>query len=223
MGNQALPRIKLYHYWRSSSSWRVRWAFAIKGIACEYVPVNLLNGESESPEHRARNPLGYVPVLEFLPEHGTPEKSRYLCESTAIIEWTEESVQEPSILTGDLFLRAKTRMLAQVINADTQPLQNPNTLEYYSDDPEMKKTWARHWIQSGLGAYEQLVKETAGRFSVGDQLSLADLCLIPQCYNAERFQVGLESYPTIQRIYQEASQTESFKASHPSRFEPRAS
>lgn len=112
---------KLYHYWRSSSSWRVRWAMAYKNIPCEFLPINLLENAQRSEDHLARNPLGYVPVLA-IQEAGLPV--RYLAESIAIIEYLEEMHPSPSLLPGDAFQRAQIRQLAEVINAGTQPLQN---------------------------------------------------------------------------------------------------
>lgn len=211
-------RLKLYHYWRSSSSWRVRWALAHKGIACEFQAVSLLNGESESAEHLARNPLGFVPVLEFLDEKD-PSR-RYLTESIAMIEWTEETKPSPSLFPRDPFLRAHARALAETVNAGTQPLQNLNTQYVHSDDPAKQKVWAQHWIRNGLAAYEKLAKPHAGKLSVGDELSVADLCLIPQCYNALRNEIALEDYPTVHRIYQHALSLPSYAASEPEKFKP---
>lgn len=207
-----MAKLRLYHYWRSSSSWRVRWAFALKGIACEMIAVDLLSGESESEEHRRRNPLGYVPVLDLGGE--------LLVESMAIIEWADETKPEPPLLPGDALQRARIRALAEVINADTQPLQNIGPQHLHSDDPHERKRWAQHWIRNGLEAYETLVKPTAGQFSFGDSLTLADLFLIPQCYNAERFEVPLDAFPTVARIHRAARATESCRASEPDRYKP---
>ena len=213
-------RLRLYHYWRSSSSWRVRWALAIKGITAEMVPVDLLNGEVEAAPHLARNPAAFVPVLEFLdgPLSSDPRR-RYLTESVAIIEWLEELQPAPTLLPGDAFNRARARQLAGLIYAGVQPLQNPNVMEMYSpSDPEKRKAWSQHWIRNGFRIYEEWVKSTAGRFSVGDSLSLADLCLIPQCYNANRFEVSLDEFPTIARINQEALALETCQASAPDKY-----
>ncbi len=210
--------LTLYHYWRSSSSWRVRWAFAHKGIACEHVGVDLLNGESESAEHRARNPFGYVPALEIRARSDSP--SHWLTESLAIIEWAEELWPEPRLLPRTALERAHARQLAETVNAGTQPLQNLGTQALHSEDPALRKSWAQYWIRTGLEAYERIACSTAGRFSVGDELSLADLCLIPQCYNARRFDIDPADYPTIARIEAEALRTPSCQASDPVRFQP---
>ncbi|MCM0606787.1 MAG: maleylacetoacetate isomerase [Xanthomonadaceae bacterium] len=209
-------KLKLYHYWRSSSSWRVRWALTLKNIPHELVAVSLLDGESESAAHRARNPLGYVPVLEI-------SKGEYLFESLAIIQYLEDKYPNPSLLwrSTDSLTRAKIWQLAEIINASTQPLQNLTPQEMYSDDTEKRKSWAKHWNEVGLNAYEVICKETAGEFSVGDELTLADLCLIPQVYNSKRFDVDLSKYPTISRIYERAMREPSCIASEPSQFEPK--
>lgn len=205
-------KLTLFHYWRSSASWRVRWAFALKGIEHQLVPVSLLDGESESPEHLQRNPLGYVPTLAV--------DGRFLCESLAIIEWAEEFKPEPQLISGDAWSRAWIRQLAELINADTHPLQNLGPQHLHSEDPEKRKAWARHWIQNGLSAYEKLVSKSAGRFSVGDQVTLADLCLIPQMYNARRYELELAQWPTIHGIWDHAMATQACQASAPERFQP---
>lgn len=210
-------RLRLYHYWRSSCSWRVRWALAIKGIQAELVPVSLLDGEVESPTHRARNPLGYVPALENLDRPDAP----FLIESMAIIHWLDEVQPEPSLFGGkDPWVRAHARELAEIINADTQPLQNLNAQELHSNDPAAKKSWAQHWIRNGLQACETIAQRTSGIYAVGDTVTVADLCILPQMYNARRFDVSLEDYPTLLRIEAAAMKTEEYRLSEPSRFEP---
>jgi len=182
--------------------------------------VSLLNGESESPEHLARNPLGFVPVLEVTDSDGN---CRRLIESIAILEWLEETHPEPGLYPGDAWDRARIRSLVEIINAETQPLQNLPAQDLHSQDPEAKKTWARHWINQGLTAYEKIASQTAGRFSVGDALSAADLCLIPQVYNAKRYNVDLTPFPTILGICARAEQTPSWKLSEPECFNPEKS
>lgn len=212
-------KFKLYHYWRSTSSWRVRWALGIKRLECEFVAINLLKNESESPEHLARNPMGYIPVLEVNdPSRNQPN---YLSESMAIIHWLDEKYPTPSLLPGDLYQRAHIRQLAELINAGTQPLQNLGVADLHSPDPEKQKEWNAHWIRKGLSAYETLVQAKAGRYSVGDVITLADLYLAPQCYNAGRFNVSLSEFPTVQRIYEALQQTPYYTEAAPERFEPK--
>lgn len=128
-----MSALKLHHYWRSSCSWRVRLALAYKGVACEWNSVNLLDDETDRPEQRSRNPLGYLPVFEFLNEP-LDSPQRYLAESTAMIEWLEETIPQPALLVGSPWERARQRQLAQIINADTQPLQNLNVFHRHSSD-----------------------------------------------------------------------------------------
>lgn len=222
---QSPKPIRLFHYWRSTSSWRVRWALAIKGFQCEMVTVDLLNGESESPEHLARNPLGYVPVLEL--SDGT-----FITESIAMMEWLEEVAPVPALLPvgnlpGDRLARARVRQLVELINADTQPLQNVTPQMMHSDDPEKRKAWAQYFIQAGLGAYEKTVAAFEAKtgvqslYSVGNQLTLADLCLIPQCYNADRFGVSLEAFPRIQKIRALAMRHPTYAFAEPALYAPK--
>jgi maleylpyruvate isomerase len=211
--------MKLYHYWRSTSSWRVRWALIIKGVKVEYVPVDLLTDESERPEHLARNPMGYVPVLE-ISERGERGKSHYLRESTAIIEWLEEMHPKPALLPKDPYQRAHARMLGEIVNSGIQPLQNLTVAEHLSPDTNVRKAWAQHWIRRGLKAYEELVQSSAGQLSIGDDVSYPDLFLIPQCYAAVRNEVSLDEFPTIARIHENAMKLPSAQAAHPDSFKP---
>lgn len=209
-------KFKLYHYWRSSASWRVRWALALKSLDCEFVAVNLLADEQKSEEHLKRNPLGAVPTLEITDNVG----ARFLSESIAILEWLEETHPKHSLFPKDAYLKALVRQLAQIINAGTHPLQNLNTQKYYSEDVEKRKIWSQHWIKNGLGAYEKIAAKTAGNFSVGDQVTVADLCLIPQCYNAIRNSVEMGAFPNVKRIYEACLKTEACQKSHPDGFKP---
>ena len=213
-------QLRLFHYWRSSSSWRVRWAIRFKNLTCDYVAVNLLKNESEDKENLLRNPLGVVPTLEV---QGSSSNIHFLGESAAIIEWLEETYPNPSLFPSDGLLRARVRQLVQVINADTQPLQNLGVALEHSEDPEVQKKWNQKWIRKGLNAYQELLKDTSGKFSVGDHLTMADLFLIPQCYNALRNDLRLEEFPTIHKIYEEALKTDSCIASSPDRFKPQES
>lgn len=224
-------KLTLYHYWRSSSSWRVRWALAYKGIPYDAVAVSLLDGESESEANRARNPMGYVPTLEV---HG----KGFIIESVAILEWLEENYPTPHLIPpldsskpDSSFRRAKIRALTETINAGTQPIQNLNVLDYLTETAgiasehhaSLRKTWATHWIHIGLSAFETLLSQgpyPSGKFSVGDELSYADLVLMPQCYNALRQEMKIENYPRIHQVSQNLSCLPSYLASHPDAFSP---
>ena len=206
-------RFKLYHYWRSSCSWRVRWALEYKKIPHTLIAVNLLNGESEGPEHLKRNPAGFVPVLE------TPD-GHFLTESLGIIRYLEELYPTPTLFPGTALDRAQAWALAEIVNAGIQPLQNIPTMTFHSSDHEEQKRWNQHWILSGLQTYELLATPHAGKFSRGDELSVADLCLMPQLYNALRHNVDFSNFPTISRIFENCNALESLKRSHPDTHKP---
>jgi maleylacetoacetate isomerase len=203
----------LYHYWRSTSSWRVRFMLAQKKIEVKYVHVNLLDNETERPEHLKRNPMGFVPVLEIAP-------GKYLFESVAIGEWLEETHPQNPLLPKDSFARAEIRALCEWINAGIQPLGNLTVTDHLSNDPEEKKAWTQHWVRRGFTAYEKLIAKTSGDFCFGNQLTMADIFLVPQCYAALRNEVDLNGFPTIARINANILQTEGAQATHPDRFKP---
>lgn len=205
-------KVTLYHYWRSSSSWRVRWALNYKKVDYDSKHIDLLNGESESGEYKKLNPLGFVPALDI--------DGKILTESVAIIEWLEELIPAPTLYSSHLLKKAKIRSLVELINAGIQPIQNLTVLEHYSDDAEKRKAWMQHFIARGFEAYETLVKETYGTFSVGDHLTAADLFLIPQVYNANRCELNMKPYPIISKINENALKTASCEASHPDKFKP---
>lgn len=205
---------RLYNYWRSSSSWRVRIALAHKQIPYEYVAVNLLEGAHRGDDHRARNPRTTVPVLEI----DSGGQLHLLAESLAILEYLEEVHPERPLLPRDPLARAEVRRLAEIINAGIQPLQNLATQRYLKEvagaDPA---AFTRHFVGEGLTALEQVARRTAGTFLFGNEVTLADACLIPQLYGARRFGVPLEAYETLLRVEQAAVELPAFVASHPDR------
>lgn len=208
----------LYHYWRSSASWRVRWGLELKKVPHRKVAVDLLKSEEKTREYLGRSPSGYVPC--FLAAGAPP-----MGESLAILEWLEESYPSPSFFAGDSFLRARVRQLAETVNAGIQPLQNLDVVRRVSGNKEAQEEWTRHWITRGLGVYESLlsVTERRGRaFSVSDHPTLADLCLVPQCYSALRFQVDLSAFPQCSAIYEHALTTDECHRSRPEAFQPPA-
>lgn len=187
-------KLKLHHYWRSSSSWRVRWALEHKGVKYESVPVNLLQNEQRSAAYTQKNPMQNVPMLEV--------DGRPLTESIAIMEWIEETYPTPALLPADAASRATVRELTQIIASGIQPIQNLKVMQFFSSDAKERERWAHHWISQGLKAVEQRLRQTAGTFAVGGELTMADLCLIPQVYNAIRFNVNLDELPICRRIYE---------------------
>jgi len=181
------------------------------------IHVDLLKGEQKTEKHLKKSPMGLVPVLEMIEN----KQTKYLSESTAIIEWCEDSFLNNPLLPIDPYDRAQVRQLVQIINAGTQPLQNLATQVYYSEDTDQRKAWIQHWIHHGLKAYENLARQTAGKFSFGDHITMADLFLIPQLYNAIRFDVNLNDYPTICQIQENACKTEGYLKSHPDNYKPK--
>lgn len=206
--------MKLYSYWRSSASYRVRIALHHKSIAFEYVPIHLLKdgGEQHGDTYRAKNPMEQVPILEF-DDNGT---LRRLGQSLAIIEWLEESFPAAPLLPADRYLRARTRQLAEIVNSGIQPFQNLTMRaivknELGGDDAAL----ARRFIEKGLRAYEAMASDVAGAYSVGDAPSMADACLVPQLYSARSLGVDLAAFPLLLRIEENCQQRPGFQAAHP--------
>ena len=207
----------LHDYHRSSASYRVRIALNLKGADYERVAVNLLEGAQKEPAYRARNPQGFVPMLEV--------DGQVLTQSLAIIGWLDSTRPEPPLLPADPAEAAHVRALALTIACDIHPLNNLRVLKRLSVlglAQEQRDEWYRHWVREGFDALEALAAARAGRFLFGDSPTLADICLVPQMYNARRFEVSLDSYPTLVRADSEASRIEAFAAAHPDRVAPDA-
>lgn len=207
--------MKLYGYWRSSSAWRVRIALHHKQLSFENIPVHLVNdgGQQRKPEHTARNPMAQVPVLAV--EHLGEE--HHLSQSLAILEYLEETHPEPALLPRDPVQRAKARQLAEMVNSGIQPLQNLRVLVALQSTYGVDRlVWGRSVIADGLAAVEAVAQHTSGAFLVGDTPSFADLCLVPQLYNARRFSVDLEPLPTLRAIEARCEALPAFAAAHPS-------
>ena len=192
--------MKLHGYWRSTAAWRVRIALNLKGLAWDSVPVHLVRdgGEQHAASYRALNPQGLVPALEI--------DGLVLTQSLAIIEYLEEVQPRPPLLPADPAGRARVRSLAQLVASDIHPLNNLRVLQFlehrFGLDEAGRAAWYRHWVVEGLGALEaRLQREPGtGRFCHGDVPGLADCCLVPQLYNARRYSVALETFPTLLRI-----------------------
>ena len=198
---------KLFSYWRSSCSWRVRIALAVKGVEYETEAVHLVKdgGQQHSAEFKTRNPMAQIPVLV--------DDGVSLTQSLAIIEYLEEKHPQPSLLPPDAVGRARARAIAETIASGIQPLQNLSVLQKIGS--EKKMGWAHDVIESGLAAVEAMVAETAGKYCVGNQVTVADLCLVPQIYNATRFKVDMGQFPTLSKILSNCEELEAFKVSHP--------
>jgi maleylacetoacetate isomerase len=199
---------KLYHYWRSSCSWRVRWALELKKVPYQKIAINLLSGDQRSAAQLERNPIGHIPTIEI-------EPGFHLSESLAIIEWLEERFPEPSLLPRDPKTRAVVREVSHMIAGGIQPLQNLKVLAAVADTAEGRNAWAKKWIEDGLTAVEKRLAPFAGSYSFGGQITMADLCLIPQVYNAYRYGVDMPSKPTLKRIYDTCMKTAECKRSAP--------
>jgi maleylpyruvate isomerase len=208
--------MKLYSYWRSTSSWRVRTALNLKGLAYTYEAVHLLKdgGQQNTEAYRALNPMRTVPTLEF--EEGGVV--RRLSQSIAILEYLEERYRTPALLPADPLLRARARMLTEMVNSGIQPLQNVPVLQFVKHELKSdEKIFAAHWNARGLTALEAAVKETAGTYCLGEAVSFADICLVPQLYSARRYGVDLTPFPTLTRIEAACEKLPAFQAAHPDR------
>jgi maleylpyruvate isomerase len=207
--------MKLYGYWRSSSAWRVRIALNYKGIAYTYVPVHLLHGggEQHAPDYLALNPSAKVPTLEF----SFAGKQHLLSESVAIMEMLEELQPEPALLPTSLFARAKVRQLTQTINSGMQPLQNLPVVQEVERLGGNKVQWATLWLSKGFAALEKEAEKTAGTCLVGQAVSMADACLVPQMAAARRFKIDLTPYPLLRRVEDHLAALPAFLASHADR------
>lgn len=208
----------LYHYWRSSASWRVRLALAWKNLNYEPKHVGLLNGESDAPDYLAKNPAGAVPVLELTNGSHT---GTLLTESLAIIRYLEEVHPEaPTLFPGNVLDHARIWALAETINSGTQPISNLPVMHYHSSDPEEQKRWNKHWMTEGLAVFEKLSSPYPGPFAYGNHFSLADVCLIPQAYSAERYHVDLSQFPKIKSALKASANLGAVLKSHPDHFKP---
>lgn len=189
----------LYGYFRSSAAYRVRIALNLKGLDYDQVPVNLVKGEQRSGDHLTRNSQGLVPSLVL-------DGSCVINQSLAICEYLDEVYPETALLPADALARAQVRSLAQMVACEIHPLNNLRVLKYLVGelgvDEAAKLAWYRHWIAEGFTAMEATLSTapSSSDFCYGDTPTLADICLIPQVYNAERFECDLSAYPTLQRI-----------------------
>lgn len=206
--------MKLYSYFRSSAAYRVRIALNLKGLEYEVLPVNLLSGEQQREAYREVNPQGLLPALDT-------GADTVLSQSLAILEWLEETHPEPALLPTEPLARARVRGVAAHIACDIHPILNLAVLKYLKDPlgagEDAVAAWYRHWIARGFRGVEIALAEGAGRCSFGDQPTLADCCLVPQVYNARRFEVPLQDYPRILEVAEHCEGLEAFAAAHPSR------
>lgn len=206
--------MKLWDAPRSSASYRVRIALHWKGIEFERIPVDLVAGAQREPAYRATHPQGLVPALA--------DGEVVLQQSLAIVEYLDEIHPQPPLLPRDPVLRARVRAAAQLVACDIHPLNNLRVLRYLEDPldlpEETRLAWYRHWIAEGLGALERMLgTRREGPYCFGESVSLADLCLVPQLFNARRFACPTEAYPTLRRIDAACQRLPAFQAAHPER------
>ena len=207
--------LRLHSYWRSSAAYRVRIALELKGQPYEILPVHLLRGggEQHSPEYQQINPQEFVPVLM----HG----GRALRQSMAIIEYLDETWPDPALLPTVARDRQRVRAIAQMIACDIHPLNNLRIQKYLEEhleaDEADRERWTRHWITEGFEALELVLADnpSTGTYCDGEQPTMADCCLVPQVFNAERFGVDMAPYSTIRRVVQSCMALEEFQAARP--------
>jgi maleylacetoacetate isomerase len=210
-----MSRPVLYEAPRSSAAYRVRIALNLKGVDYESRPINLLEGEQKSDEYRALNPQGLVPMLEI--------DGHRLTQSLAIMVYLDQVFPDQPLVPRDPVDGAHVRAMALSIACDIHPLNNLRVLKYLSGplglSQKQRDAWYAHWITEGLSALETTAKASAGRFLFGDEPTIADVCLVPQLFNARRFNVPLIDLPTLLRADKNASQLDAFAAAHPDKQE----
>jgi maleylacetoacetate isomerase len=207
--------MKVYGYFRSSAAFRLRIALNLKKLEYESGFIHLRRGDQRQQAYLAVNPQGLVPTLEI--------DGQTLIQSLAIIEYLDETYSEPPLLPRDAAGRARVRALADIVACDIHPINNLRVLRYLhgtlGQDQRVVETWYNHWIDVGFHAMEPLLAQDprTGTFCHGDSPSLADIALVPQVVNAERYQLDMTPYPTITRIFDACVQLDAFAAAHPNR------
>lgn len=205
--------MKLYGFFRSSAAFRVRIALNLKGLAYEDAFIHLRRGDQRADGYLSVNPQGLVPALQI--------DGDTLTQSMAIVEYLDETHPDPPFLPADPLRRARVRALAAIVTCDIHPINNLRVLRYLSrplgHDQAAIETWYNHWIASGFAALERLLANDArtGEFCDGDRPGLADIALVPQVVNAERYRLDLSSYPCISRIHATCMKLDAFAAAHP--------
>ena len=206
--------LRLYTYFRSSAAYRVRIALALKGLDYDYIPVHLQRNEQFAESYAALSPARLVPLLE--------DGDNLVSQSLAIVEYLEETHPEPPLLPKDAAARARVRALALDIACEIHPLNNLRVLRYLVKDMKVseddKNRWYRHWVETGLEVVEQRLagSPATGRFCHGDAPTLADVVLVPQIHNAQRFECRLDHVPTVMRVFEACMAHEAFAKTQPS-------
>ena len=206
--------MKLYNYFRSSASFRVRIALELKGLGYDYVPVHLVKGEHRNADYAAVSPSLLVPTLET-------DSGERLGQSMAMMEYLDETHPEPALLPRDAMGRARVRALSQLIACEIHPLNNLRVLKYLvrelKVEEEAKNTWYRHWVRTGLEAYErELSLLPASTYSYGDTPTMADCCLVPQIFNGRRLDTNLDGLPRTMAAFDACMKLPAFQKAQPS-------
>ena len=202
----------LYSAWRATAPYRVRIGLALKGVAYDYVALDLIKGDQRAPEYRAVNPQGLTPALDI--------GGHVLTQSLAILEWLEETRPEPAILPTDPLDRATVRAMAGIIACDIHPLNNTRVgreLHKRGVDQAGILAWTQRWITDGFDTLEPMIARHGGGFAFGETPTLADCCLIPQVYSANRYEVDLAPWPAIRAVNARALEHPAFQAAHPTK------
>lgn len=205
--------MELYNYFRSSTSYRARIALALKEIPYEYRPVHLLKKEQYAADFLKVNPQGELPALVV--------DGKALAQSLAILEYLEEIKPSPSIYPGDAFHRGRIRQFCENINSYLHPLTNLKVQSYLADkhgyDQAAKEEWTKHWYIPGFEVLERLLREHSGDWCFGNEITAADICLIPAVFSARRFNVPLAAFPLVEKIERRAESHPAFRQAHPFR------
>jgi maleylacetoacetate isomerase len=204
--------LKLYTFFRNSAGYRVRIALHLKGLAFDYVSVNIRDGQQHDPAFRAVNPLGLIPALEH--------DGQVITQSLAIIEYLEELAPSPALLPADPVARARSRAFAAAIAAESHALNNMRVHKFLEDGfaltPAQRNTWYRHWAHEGLKALEaELARDAPHAFAYADHPTLADIFLVPQIYNYRNVKLEMDAYPRINRIVAACEALEAFRKAAP--------
>lgn len=207
--------MQLYTYFRSSASYRVRIALNLKGLEVRHVPVSLIKGEQRTETYHHLNPQDLVPSLVL-------DGGQVLTQSLAIMEYLDETHPNPPLLPKEALCRARVRALSQAVICEISPLNNLRVIHFLTGEmglsDDQKLQWYHHWIATGFTALEAMLQaEETGEFCHGDIPTMADCCLVPQVYNAERFDCDLTPYPTIRRIHKACNALPAFASAHPAR------
>ena len=208
--------MKLYTFFRGSSPFRVRIALNLKGLAYKQAFVHLAKGEQRKPEYAAVNPQSLVPALVL-------DDGHVLTQSLAIIEFLDETCPQPRLIPEDALGRARVRALSLIIACEIHPLNNARTLAHLrkamNQTEDQVNAWYRHWVADGLAKFEASLARFpgTGRFCHGEAPTMADCCLIPQVFNAQRFDCDTKPYPTVMRVFDECMKLEAFDRAQPAK------